>query len=124
MILATILMIVLMAKKADFRRLVPQGYLQALFVYLILAAILGVAMSIDFTSCFTLFHKLFFTNNLWIFDPETDYMIRMLPEGFFSDMVIRVGVIFIVLLAVPGVTAVVYSWKRKKKEISKTYKRI
>ena len=123
-ILATILMIVLMAKKADFRRLVPQGYLQALFVYLILAAILGVAMSIDFTSCFTLFHKLFFTNNLWIFDPETDYMIRMLPEGFFSDMVIRVGVIFIVLLVVPGVTAVVYSWKRKKKEISKTYKRI
>ena len=123
-ILATILMIVLMAKKADFRRLVPQGYLQALFVYLILAAILGVAMSIDFTSCFTLFHKLFFTNTLWIFDPETDYMIRMLPEGFFSDMVIRVGVIFIVLLAVPGVTAVVYSWKRKKKEISKTYKRI
>ena len=123
-ILATILMIVLMAKKADFRRLVPQGYLQALFVYLILAAILGVAMSIDFTSCFTLFHKLFFTNNLWIFDPETDYMIRMLPEGFFSDMVIRVGVIFIVLLAVPGVTAVVYSWKRKKKEISNTYKRV
>ena len=123
-ILAIILLIVLRAKKADFRRLVPQGYLQALFVYLILAAILGVAMSIDFTSCFTLFHKLFFTNNLWIFDPETDYMIRMLPEGFFSDMVIRVGVIFIVLLAVPGVTAVVYSWKRKKKEISKTYKRI
>ena len=122
-ILAIILMIVLRAKKADFRRLVPQGYLQALFVYLILAAILGVAMSIDFTSCFTLFHKLFFTNNLWIFDPETDYMIRMLPEGFFSDMVIRVGVIFIVLLVVPGVTAVVYSWKRKKKEISKTYKR-
>ena len=113
-ILATILMIVLRAKKADFRRLVPLGYLQALFVYLILAAILGVAMSIDFTSCFTLFHKLFFTNNLWIFDPETDYMIRMLPEGFFSDMVIRVGVIFIVLLAVPGVAAVVYNWKWKK----------
>ena len=113
-ILATILMIVLRAKKADFRSLVPLGYLQALFVYLILAAILGVAMSIDFTSCFTLFHKLFFTNNLWIFDPETDYMIRMLPEGFFSDMVIRVGVIFIVLLAVPGVAAVVYNWKWKK----------
>ena len=113
-ILATILMIVLRAKKADFRRLVPLGYLQALFVYLILAAILGVAMSIDFTSCFTLFHKLFFTNNLWIFDPETDYMIRMLPEGFFLDMVIRVGVIFIVLLAVPGVAAVVYNWKWKK----------
>lgn len=50
-------------------------------------------------------------------------MIRMLPEGFFSDMVIRVGVIFFVLLAVPGVAAVVNMWKRKKKEISKAYKR-
>mgnify|MGYP000396966830 FL=1 len=51
-------------------------------------------------------------------------MIRMLPEGFFLDMVIRVGVIFIVLLAVPGVAAVVNMWKQKKKEISKTYKRV
>ena len=41
-------------------------------------------------------------------------MIRMLPEGFFSDMVILIGVIFIVLLAVPGVAAVVYNWKWKK----------
>ena len=37
---------------------------------------------------------LFFTNNLWVFDPETDYMIRMLPEGFFSDMVIRISEVF------------------------------
>ena len=122
-ILAIILLIFLGVKKADFRRLIPSGYLQALLFYLVLAAILGVAMSIDFTSCFTLFHKLFFTNNLWIFDPATDYMIRMLPEGFFSDMVIRVGVTFIVLLAVPGALAVLYRRKLKKKEISKTYKR-
>lgn len=113
-ILAIILLIFLGMKKADFRRLIPSGYLQALLFYLVLAAILGVAMSIDFTSCFTLFHKLFFTNNLWIFDPATDYMIRMLPEGFFSDMVIRVGVTFIVLLAVPGALAVLYRRKLKK----------
>lgn len=44
-------------------------------------------------------------------------MIRMLPEGFFSDMVIRVGVIFIVLLAVPGVAAVSVQleWEKRKK---------
>lgn len=122
-ILAIVLLIILGVKKADLRRLIPSGYLQALLIYLVLAAILGVAMSIDFTSCFTLFHKLFFTNNLWIFDSATDYMIRMLPEGFFSDMVIRVGVTFIVLLAVPGALAVVCQRKMKKKEISKTYKR-
>lgn len=121
-ILAIILLFFLGVKKADFRRLIPLGYLQALLFYLVLAAILGVAMSIDFTSCFTLFHKLFFTNNLWIFNPAMDYMIRMLPEEFFSDMVIRVGVVFSVLLAVPGAAAVLYLRKLKKERISKTYK--
>ena len=55
-----------------------------LSVWLVIGVLLGIAFSIDFTTCFTIFHKLFFTNNLWIFNPETDYMIRMLPEGFFS----------------------------------------
>ena len=63
-------------------------------------------MSIDFTSCFTLFHKLFFTT-ISSLTGDRLYASRMLPEGFFLDMVIRVGVIFIVLLAVPGVAAVV-----------------
>lgn len=122
-ILVIILLILLGAKKADLRRLIPLGYLQALLVYLVLVVILGIATSIDFTRCFTLFHEMFFTNNLWLFDPATDYMIRMLPEGFFSDMMIRIGGIFIVLLAVPGVLSVLYRRKLKKKEISKTYKR-
>ena len=115
-ILATILMIVLRAKKADFRRLVPLGYLQALFVYLILAAILGVAMSIDFTSCFTLFHKLFFTNNLWIFDPETDYMIRMLPEGLFADMVLRIGLLFVGSLLILLIISILAGRFKKKQK--------
>ena len=122
--LATILMIVLRAKKADFRRLVPLGYLQALFVYLILTAILGVAMSIDFTSCFTLFHKLFFTNNLWIFDTETDYMIRMLPEGFFSDMAFRILLTFGVGVII--LWAMLFIWNcicnRKRSYMARTNK--
>ena len=40
-------------------------------------------------------HEIFFTNDLWLFDPATDYMIRMLPEGFFYDMVMRIGGVFI-----------------------------
>ena len=53
--------------------------------------------------CFTIFHEMFFTNDLWMFDESTDYMIRMLPEGFFSDMVIRIVKVFVGSLAALGV---------------------
>lgn len=36
-----------------------------------------------FEQLFLLFHKLLFTNDLWLMDPRTDAMIRMLPSGFF-----------------------------------------
>ncbi len=38
---------------------------------------------INFNSIFTLFHKLFFNNNYWIFNPVTDSIINILPENFF-----------------------------------------
>ena len=70
------------------------GHLRALFIIAFFAIIIAVACALDFDSSFRLFHKLFFTNDLWIFDPTTDYMINMLPEGFFFDFVIRIAGIF------------------------------
>ena len=75
-------------------KLLLYGYVRALAVFLAVGIILAIAFVIDFTGCFTIFHKIIFANNLWLFDPATDYMIRMLPEEFFSDMVIRIAVIF------------------------------
>ena len=54
-----------------------------------------------------IFHHIFFNNNLWILDPAEDYMIRMLPEGFFYDMVMRIGSIFAVFLIVSFVCSIV-----------------
>lgn len=114
LMVSVLLLMFLAVKKADLKQLVPTGYLQALFFYLVIVIILIAAMAIDFTKCFTLFHHLFFKNNLWLFDPATDYMIRMLPEGFFLDMVIRIGATFFVLLAAPGALAILYKKKMKK----------
>lgn len=77
---------------------------------MVVIAFLGIAFAIDFTRCFTIFHEIFFTNDLWIFDEATDYMIRMLPEGFFSDMVLRIGTAFIGMLIV--LWAGFIGWKR------------
>lgn len=62
-------------------------------------AVIGTFCAVNFSKVFEVFHEIFFDNDLWLFDPATDYMIRMLPEGFFLDMVIRIAVIFAVLLA-------------------------
>ena len=40
-------------------------------------------------------------------------MIRMLPEGLFSDMVIRIGVLFIAGLAVLLIISII--WRKKSK---------
>lgn len=65
-----------------------------------LAGCLGVMVASDFNKYFFLFHEIFFNNDLWLLDPATDLMIRMLPEEFFADMLIRIGSIFVGMLAV------------------------
>ena len=94
-ILAAVSAGALMLWKADIRIILTKAYSWALALFLAVIAFLGAAFTIDFTGCFRIFHEIFFTNDLWMFDPAEDYMIRMLPEGFFSDMVIRIGLIFL-----------------------------
>lgn len=50
---------------------------------IILPAIVGLLVMINFDKAFVLFHKLFFRNDLWLFDPITDPVINILPATFF-----------------------------------------
>jgi integral membrane protein (TIGR01906 family) len=45
---------------------------------------------IDFNSIFYFFHILSFSNDLWLLDPATDYLIMMFPSGFFFDAAILI----------------------------------
>ena len=58
------------------------------------ALILGLIMSTDFTRYFTIFHQIFFDNDLWILDPRTDLLINIVPEPFFVDTAARIGLLF------------------------------
>lgn len=59
-------------------------YLKTASITLILTPfILGLGFLIDFNRTFTLFHKLFFDNDYWLFDPLSDPIISMLPKEFF-----------------------------------------
>ena len=95
LLVAAVLVLFLILTKADLKKMLTGAYFAALGVFAILIAGLLVSFAVDFTASFTVFHEIFFTNDLWMFDPAEDYMIRMLPEGFFYDMVMRIGAFFV-----------------------------
>ena len=114
LIAVAVLLIVLLVKKADLKEVIVNAYGTAFKIFLGILLFLAVAFTVDFTACFTIFHEIFFTNDLWLFDAATDYMIRMLPEGFFASMVVRIVTIFVGILL--AILLLISAWKRKEKK--------
>ena len=46
-------------------------------------AAIGIYALLDWEKLFVSFHRLFFSNDYWLFDPATDPVILILPDGFF-----------------------------------------
>ena len=56
------------------------------FAALIFAIVLiAVWAMIDFDALFILFHQISFTNDLWLLNPATDLLIRLMPTSFFME---------------------------------------
>lgn len=95
--------VALLLTKADFKRLVPKSVLTGSGLFFAASALCAFIISTDFTKYFTLFHHIFFQNDLWILDPSTDMLINIVPESFFKDTVLFIAVIFFAcVLAVLG----------------------
>lgn len=67
-------------KKVKLYKLLNYGA-NTLIVFL---TTLLLSIYIDFSKAFTVFHKIFFNNDYWIFDERTDPIIRVLPEEVFK----------------------------------------
>ncbi len=62
-------------------------------------AVLASFVAIAWDQVFVIFHKIFFNNDYWIFDPDTDPIITLLPDEFFMHCAIMI----IVLVLISGV---------------------
>ncbi|MFY9213151.1 MAG: TIGR01906 family membrane protein [Tissierellaceae bacterium] len=80
------------------------GFGRALFLgpFVIYGIFLFLALIIsrDFNKYFTYFHLIFFTNDLWILDPNKDLMIQMLPEPFFMGIALRIMLSFLIFMSI------------------------
>lgn len=96
------------------------GYVYGAFVIALFAGFLGTWAALDFSNFWTFFHQMLFWNNDWLFDASTSRMINMLPEQFFSDVILRMailaGVAFVLLLVV---SAVALASIRKKRRLAR-----
>ena len=51
-----------------------------------LTAVLVLWAVADFDGLFLTFHRLAFRNDLWLLNPRTDLLIRLMPEDLFIDL--------------------------------------
>lgn len=86
-------------------------------------AIFGIWAVIDFNSAFNLFHRMLFTNDLWLLNPETDLLIRICPSSMFANMGLRIGLrVALILLGMPVLLSAIewISNRVRKRRINET----
>ena len=60
---------------------------------IVIPVVVGSLAAINFDTAFRIFHQIFFPGkDNWLFDPRTDEIIRVMPQEFFMDCAILIGV--------------------------------
>lgn len=77
----------------------------------LLPLVLGGLIAWNWDQFFVAFHHLFFQNDYWIFDPQTDPVITILPDSFFLHCALM---ILILIVASSLIMAILY-WILNKK---------
>jgi len=76
-------------------RVLVRGFQQASVLFGILLAFILIYSLVDFNAFWIFFHQIFFRNDLWQLNPNTDLLILMVPEPFFNALVLRIMIRFI-----------------------------
>lgn len=74
----------------------------------------GIGSLLDFRSLFIFFHHLSFSNDLWLLDPRTDYLLMMFPEGFFLDATLCIAGLSLAEAVLLATAAGGYLWRLRR----------
>ena len=81
------------------RKIAWRTFRRTLLVILVAVAAVIILACIDFDSLFILFHKIAFSNDLWLLNPSTDLLIRLMPIEFFISYAAIIGGLWLVGMA-------------------------
>ena len=106
-IIGVISIFIIAFKYKNVKTILSKGFVSVSTVIICISIILICIIQTDFTKYFTIFHEIFFNNDLWLLNPKTDLLINIVPEPFFIDTAIRIAVIFGLIMAVCFILSVV-----------------
>ena len=89
------------------RRSLLKGCAAGLGAVMTAVVIIAAMAVVDFDRLFILFHRLSFANDLWLLNPRTDLLIRLMPIGFFTTYAAILGVSWLALNALMLAGAVI-----------------
>lgn len=87
--------VVIFGGLSALRKLSWRTFRRTLLTILAAVTALIILACIDFNSLFILFHRVAFTNDLWLLDPKTDLLIRLMPIEFFISYAAIIGGIWL-----------------------------
>jgi len=105
-LIAIIPIIIYKHKKKEYKYLLTSS-----ITVVVLPIIVLLGCSINFDVAFVIFHKIFFRNDYWLFDPFTDPVINILPDTFFLH-----AMLVIVCFVLVGSVSLLLSYRYKNKK--------
>ena len=110
--LGTVLVLFILNRRGIIRLCSPFGFGPGFFAgasTLSVFALLGIIVSLDFNTAFTVFHTVFFPGkDNWIFNPSKDEIIKVMPQQFFMNCAILIASSIIIIslaLIIHGILA-------------------
>jgi integral membrane protein (TIGR01906 family) len=94
------------------RRRLAQDIVSGGALTMLLIFIIGAFAITDFTRFFTSFHLISFSNDLWMLNPATDYLLMLFPGGFWQDAAMYCLIAIAVMALIPQLAATVYIARR------------
>lgn len=87
---------------------------RTLIALLATVTVLIILACVDFNSLFVLFHRIAFTNDLWLLNPQTDLLIRLMPIEFFISYAAIIGCCWLTGMTVALMVSIFAQRFRKK----------
>ena len=95
----------------------PRTVLGMLLTELVAVTLIAAVGVLNFDGVFEFFHRIAFDNQLWMLNPRTDMLIRLMPSGFFATYAAIIGVLWLVeLVAVLFISAWTARREKNKEE--------
>ena len=88
-------------KNNDLGKRIIKSFNNSVNIIALIFISVSIMVVIDFSKTFYFFHKIFFRNDYWIFDPVTDPIINALPEELFMiELILIISLLILFTLVI------------------------